>query len=132
MRTLIAAFTAVVLTVLSPSSMVAQQGAGQGAAPQADRVASPNYDLAAQWTSEKVRKLVFDTSVTPRWLETSDRFWYSYQTREGRKFSLVDPIKRTKTPLGRWDRYSYVDVQRGRRAQSRRLSGDAAETVAVL
>src|SRR5678815_5784546 len=59
----------------------------------------PNYDLAAQWTSDKVRKLVFDTSVTPRWLETSDRFWYSYQTREGRKFSLVDPSKRTKTPL---------------------------------
>ncbi|MGH9385186.1 MAG: DPP IV N-terminal domain-containing protein, partial [Vicinamibacterales bacterium] len=54
---------------------------------------------AAQWTSEKVRKLVFDTTVTPRWLETSDRFWYAYQTREGRKFSLVDPIKRTKAPL---------------------------------
>jgi dipeptidyl-peptidase 4 len=99
MRTLIAAFTVVVLAVLSPSSIVAQHGAGQGGAPQAERVALPNYDLAAQWTSEKVRKLVFDTSVTPRWLETSDRFWYSYQTREGRKFSLVDPIKRTKTAL---------------------------------
>ena len=96
---LVAAFTAVMLAVLSPALLVAQQGAGQGAAPRAERVASPNYDLAAQWTSEKVRKLVFDTSVTPRWLETSDRFWYSYQTREGRKFSLVDPIKRTKTPL---------------------------------
>ena len=94
MRTLIAAFTVVVLAALSPSSIVAQHGAGQGGAPQAERVALPNYDLAAQWTSEKVRKLVFDTSVTPRWLETSDRFWYSYQTREGRKFSLVDPIKR--------------------------------------
>ncbi len=23
--------------------------------------------------------------VTPRWLETSDRFWYAYQTREGRR-----------------------------------------------
>src|SRR4029453_1770489 len=99
MRTLIAAFTLVVLADLSASSIDAQQGAGQGGAPQAERVALPNYDLAAQWTSEKVRKLVFDTSVTPRWLETSDRFWYSYQTRGGRKFSLFDTIKRNKTPL---------------------------------
>jgi len=60
---------------------------------------APNYDLAAQWTSQKVGKLVFDTSVTPRWLETSDRFWYAYRTREGRRFSLVDPIKKTKAPL---------------------------------
>ena len=59
----------------------------------------PNYDLAAQWTSQKVSKLVFDTSVTPRWLELSDRFWYAYQTREGRKFVFVDPVKRTKAPL---------------------------------
>ena len=68
-----------------PASLVAQQGAGQGAAPRAERVETPNYDLAAQWTSDKVRKLVFDTTVTPRWLETSDRFWYAYQTREGRQ-----------------------------------------------
>src|SRR5688572_5050491 len=61
--------------------------------------AAPNYELASAWTSQKVSKLVFDTSVTPRWLETSDRFWYSYQTREGRRFYLVDPLKRTKAPL---------------------------------
>ena len=60
---------------------------------------APNYDLAAQWTSQKVGKLVFDTSVTPRWLETSDRFWYTYQTREGRRFSIVDPVKKTKALL---------------------------------
>src|SRR5690606_11785743 len=60
---------------------------------------APNYDLAAAWTSEKVAKLVFDTSVTPRWLEKSDRFWYAYNTREGRRFLLVDPVKRTKGTL---------------------------------
>jgi dipeptidyl-peptidase-4 len=111
MRTLIAAFTVVVLGVLTPSSLVAQQrgspaGNRNGSPPHeangtglAGNSAAPNYDLAAQWTSEKVRKLVFDTTVTPRWLETSDRFWYSYQTREGRKFFLVDPLKRTKAAL---------------------------------
>ena len=59
----------------------------------------PNYDLASEWTAQKVGRLVFDTTVTPRWLESSDRFWYSYQTRDGRKFYLVDPLKKAKAPL---------------------------------
>src|SRR5258705_1521361 len=59
----------------------------------------PNYDLASEWTAQKVGRLVFDTTVTPRWLETSDRFWYSYQAREGRKFYLVDPLKKAKALL---------------------------------
>jgi dipeptidyl-peptidase 4 len=71
------------------------------AVPRAETPAAPkpNYDLAANWTAQKVGRLVFDTTVTPRWLETGDRFWYPYQTREGRKFYLVDAIKRSKAPL---------------------------------
>src|SRR5438093_3366226 len=71
------------------------------ATPRADNsnTPKPNYALASEWTAQKVGRLVFDTSVNPRWLETSDRFWYSYQTREGRKFYLVDPQKKTKAPL---------------------------------
>jgi dipeptidyl aminopeptidase/acylaminoacyl peptidase len=60
---------------------------------------APNYDLASAWMPSKVSRLVFDTSVTPRWLETSDRFWYAYNTRDGRRFMLVDPVKKTKAPL---------------------------------
>ena len=59
----------------------------------------PNFDLGARWTSAKVGKLVFDTAVTPRWLQNGDRFWYSYQTRDGRRFYLVDPLKKAKAPL---------------------------------
>ena len=72
---------------------------GQAVAPQTVSAAVPNYDLAAQWTTQKVNRLVFDTSVTPRWLDTGDRFWYAYQTREGRRFYLVDPVKKAKVPL---------------------------------
>jgi dipeptidyl-peptidase-4 len=61
----------------------------------------PNYDLASRWMAAKVGKLVFDTSVAPRWAETSDRFWYAFETAQGRRFMLVDPVKRTKAPL--WD-----------------------------
>src|SRR5260370_27295174 len=68
-------------------------GAANGAA------AMPNYELASQWTTSKINKAVFDTGVTPHWLETSDRFWYSYETRDGKRYVLVDPIKKSKTPL---------------------------------
>ena len=58
-----------------------------------------NYDLASRWQSAKVAKLVFDTSVSPHWLETGDRFWYTYETGQGRKWYLVDPLAKTKKLL---------------------------------
>jgi dipeptidyl-peptidase-4 len=87
--------------VLVPSTAIrAQNGAQNGAAAVAPpSPVGPNYEAAAQWTTQKVAKLVFDTSVTPRWLEGTDRFWYAYQTREGRKFYIVDPPKKGKAPL---------------------------------
>jgi dipeptidyl-peptidase 4 len=56
-----------------------------------------NYELAARWTSSKVAKLVFDMAVTPHWLADGNRFWYSYENSAGRKFYVVDPVKKTKT-----------------------------------
>jgi dipeptidyl-peptidase 4 len=88
-RTALASSTAVILAFAVPA-LQAQKSEAQPA---------PNYDLAAQWTAQKVGKLVFDTTVTPRWLEQSDRFWYAYNTREGRKFYFVDPMKKSKAPL---------------------------------
>jgi dipeptidyl aminopeptidase/acylaminoacyl peptidase len=61
----------------------------------------PNYDLASRWTSAKVGKYVFSTAVTPHWLEFSERFWYEYETPDGKNWWMVDPVKKTKTPL--WD-----------------------------
>ncbi len=77
----------------------------QNAAPAAVAAAvpapTPNYELAARFMPSKVGKLVFDTSVTPHWFEHSDRFWYSYETTDGTRWWLVDPVKRTRLPL--WD-----------------------------
>ncbi len=76
-RILLCASTLALVFVATPR--LGAQGAPQaGPAP-----AAPNYELASQWTSQKVSKLVFDTSVTPRWLETSDRFWYSLPDARG-------------------------------------------------
>ena len=87
--------------VLFAVLVVAAVAAFTAARPTADvsTVVKPNYDLASQWTGEKVGKLLFDTSVTPRWFESGDRFWYAFQTHEGRKFYLVDPARKSKAPL---------------------------------
>jgi dipeptidyl-peptidase-4 len=87
--------------VLFAILVVAAIAAFPTARPQADvsTVVKPNYDLASQWTSEKVGKILFDTAVTPRWFEAGDRFWYTYQTHDGRRFSVVDPAKKSKAPL---------------------------------
>jgi len=82
------------VTLLSPASSPVAQVASQAPAP-----VTPNFELASRWTSAKVGKLVFDTSVTPHWLQSGDRFWYSYQTRDGRRFFMVDPLKKAKAPL---------------------------------
>ena len=67
-----------------------------------ERVApKPNYELASQWASAKIGKLIFDAAVTPHWLEFSERFWYPFETPAGRKWWVVDPVKKAKTPL--WD-----------------------------
>src|SRR4051794_678404 len=67
--------------------------------PEPVKVQKANYELAQHWTAPKIGKLVFDTSVTPHWLSTGDRFWYSYETSSGRSFYLVDPAKKMKAPL---------------------------------
>jgi dipeptidyl aminopeptidase/acylaminoacyl peptidase len=59
-------------------------------------VTEPNYELASQWTVPKINKLIFDTAVTPHWLEFSDRFWYSYETHNGKNYYLVDPAASVK------------------------------------
>ena len=58
-----------------------------------------NYEIPARFTPNKMRKLVFSTRVDAHWLKHSDRFWYVYETSEGKTFWIVDPVKRTKRPI---------------------------------
>ncbi len=57
------------------------------------------YLLASKFSPNKMKKMVFSTSVDPHWLKLSDRFWYSFETSEGKTFYIVDPVKRTKRPI---------------------------------
>src|SRR5271163_4338608 len=58
-----------------------------------------NYELATRWTPAKVDKLLFDTSVTPHWLDAGDRFWYTWENNKGRRFYMVDPVKKIKSQV---------------------------------
>ena len=55
-----------------------------------------NYHLAARFASKKLDKMVFTTNVDPHWLKKSDRFWYTYETTNGRNWYIVDPTKNEK------------------------------------
>lgn len=64
-----------------------------------EKVYPGNYELAARFSPEKIRKMVFSTSVSPHWLKKSDRFWYEYETSDGKNWYLVDPVRKSKTTL---------------------------------
>jgi dipeptidyl-peptidase-4 len=103
MKTFVRLALAIAFAV-SATPLAAPRSAATSAADRAstapDReLPKPNYELASRWTSAKIGKLVFSTSVTPHWLEFSDRFWYSFETPAGMKWWIVDPLKKTKTPM---------------------------------
>ncbi len=55
-----------------------------------------NYQLAARFSPKKQDKLLFSTIVDAHWLKKGNRFWYSYETTEGKKWYIVDPVKAEK------------------------------------
>ncbi len=62
-------------------------------------VTKANYPLAARFSPKKLDKMVFSTTVDAHWLKKSDRFWYMYETTEGKKWYIVDPAKAEKKLL---------------------------------
>ena len=64
-----------------------------------ESVTRANYQQAARYAPKKLDRMVYSTSVDPHWLKHSDRFWYSYETSNGRKWYIVDPSKTEKKLL---------------------------------
>nr|HAD51773.1 S9 family peptidase [Algoriphagus sp.] len=62
-------------------------------------VYSGNYELASRFSPEKLKKMIFSTSVNPHWMKKSDRFWYEYETSEGKRWYVVDPVRRSKSEM---------------------------------
>ncbi|HSG09497.1 MAG TPA: DPP IV N-terminal domain-containing protein [Longimicrobiales bacterium] len=60
---------------------------------------SANYRLAARFAPYKIRQMVKSTSVSPRWINHGDRFWYEWETTEGKFFYQVDPARGTQRQI---------------------------------
>ncbi len=58
-----------------------------------------NYQQAARFSPSKLRKMIYSTSVDPHWLKLSNRFWYEYETPNGKNWYIVDPATKNKKML---------------------------------
>ncbi|WP_158828119.1 S9 family peptidase [Mucilaginibacter lacusdianchii] len=76
-----------------------QANAQTPVAATAQPVVKGNYQLASRFSPGKIRKMVFSTSVDAHWLKSSDRFWYAYETNNGKNWYIVDPSSRSKKLL---------------------------------
>ena len=59
----------------------------------------PEYIQAEKFTQEKLRTMLFSTTVDPHWFQQGNCFWYEYKTSEGTFWYVVNPTARTKNLL---------------------------------
>ncbi|QXU39792.1 DPP IV N-terminal domain-containing protein [Pedobacter sp. D749] len=55
-----------------------------------------NYQLASRFSPNKLKKMVYSTTVDPHWLKLSNRFWYTFESPKGKFWYLVDPASKNK------------------------------------
>lgn len=67
-------------------------------------ITKSNYVLAERFTPAKVKSMVHSLSVTPKWIDGTDSFWYSYETADGTSWWIVDCAKGTRKELFDRDR----------------------------
>ena len=88
------ALTVVVLALGSADTgaALAPQESEAGAGPA-------NYELAARFAPYRIQEMVHSTSVDPRWIEGTDKFWYEWENADGKFFYIVDPGRDSRTLL---------------------------------
>ncbi len=57
---------------------------------------SANWDLLEKYSSGALRKFVYSSSVAPRWINESNKFWYVWNDSNGKRFMYVDPGSKKK------------------------------------
>ena len=74
-----------------------------------------NFKLAARWAPYVTREMTHSTSVSPRWIGETDRFWYEWENSDGTFYYLVDPARASKRQIFDNDRLAaeLLDVLRG-------------------
>lgn len=59
----------------------------------------PGYLQAEKFTAEKLKTMLFSTSVDPHWFPTGDKFWYEFKTSDGTQWYIVNPAAQSKKLL---------------------------------
>ena len=72
---------------------------GRGGSSVVGGPGSANYDLAARFAPYKIQDMVHSTTVSPNWIEGSERFWYEWENSDGTFYNIVDPVRGTKSQL---------------------------------
>jgi dipeptidyl-peptidase-4 len=90
---------AAVLSLLSINSSVNAQTKTFTITEKVAQAPKANYQLASRFSPNKLRKMVYSTTVDPHWLKLSNRFWYEYETPAGKEWYLVDPASKRKTKI---------------------------------
>lgn len=75
-----------------------------GLSAQRTPVTKPDYVMAERFSPDNVNKMVFSTAVNPHYLKSGNKFWYSYDTPDGRFYYIVDAASATRRPLFDRDR----------------------------
>ena len=83
---------ATVRLIALPMPLMAQPGPQSAQQAQQTPAVKANYQLAARFSSKKLEKMIFSTTVDPHWLKKSNRFWYTYETTEGKKWYIVAEV----------------------------------------
>jgi dipeptidyl-peptidase-4 len=76
-------------------------GMARSAAPagSGDTVRLANWQLGARFAPYKFGKLIYSTTVSPRWIEGTEKFWYSWETSAGTFYYIVDPAAASKRQI---------------------------------
>jgi dipeptidyl aminopeptidase/acylaminoacyl peptidase len=90
------AWTILPLVVVALFGASPPAGAQNGMNGQNGAAGAANFPLAARFAPYRIGDLLHTTSVAPRWINGGDRFWYEFETADGRSFYIVDPARGTK------------------------------------
>jgi len=63
------------------------------------QIEKANYALATKFEPENVLKKIYSIGISPNWIKKSGRFWYDYNTSKGKKWYIVDPVKKQKREM---------------------------------
>jgi len=58
-----------------------------------------NFELAERFTTQRMEKMTGSLGVSAEWLEDEDKFWYSYETADGKNWYFVNAPERSKRKL---------------------------------